>query len=334
MHEAVQSPWSTDAVERRTAASPPLCVDLDGTLVKSDTLLDSILVLARRRPADLLKLPGWLTRGKAGFKLQVAERAQVDVSTLPLNRPLVEFLQSERASGREIYLATGANDCTAQRVAAHLGIFDAVICSDATTNLTGQKKLDTLAERFAGSFDYVGNSATDLPVLKAAQAAMLANPTRRLRAKLQSAGVKPARTFVDRRRRLLSFISAIRVHQWAKNTLIFLPLLLAHKIHDGDSWVSAVLAFEAFSFAASSAYIFNDLLDLEADRAHPRKSRRPFAAADLSPLSGVVLGAVLLCLAILLAVRLPGSFAIWLAGYYITTMLYSLALKRVVRSDV
>ena len=112
----------------------PLCVDLDGTLVKSDTLVDSLLVLARTHPQLLLRLPGQVLRGKAQFKAFVTENVALDVAHLPYNRKLLQFLQQEHARGREIYLATGADIHLAERVADHLGIFDGVLGSDGTSN--------------------------------------------------------------------------------------------------------------------------------------------------------------------------------------------------------
>ena len=331
--DVLQSPSPVEAPEEASRLRP-LCVDLDGTLVKSDTLVDTLLVLARNRPMDLLRFPRWLAHGKAAFKAAVTERVELDVAHLPLNRPLVEYLRAERASGRKLYLATGADGALAHRVAAHVGIFDEVLSSDGKTNLTGQNKLDAFVQRFDGSFDYIGNAVTDLPLLRAANSPMVANPTPALRARLRAAGIRPVHSFIDHRRFVFAFIKAIRVHQWAKNTLIFLPLLLAHAVHNRGLWLSAFLAFGAFSLAASSAYIVNDLLDLEADRRHHRKSRRPFAAADLSPVVGLIIVAVFLSIAGLIATRLPPEFAFWLCVYYGATLIYSLALKRVVLMDV
>lgn len=302
--------------------------------MKSDTLVDSLLALARYRPLDMLRIPLWLVQGKAAFKARVAERVDLDVAHLPMNRALIEYLRQERSTGRRLYLATGADIGLARRVAAHLGIFDDVLASDGETNLTGHNKLGAFSQRFDGDFDYVGNAAADLPLLRAAKTPMVANPSRSLQAKLSAAGIRPAQSFIDRRPFPLAFLNAIRVHQWAKNALIFLPLMLAHILHGRRVWIFAVLAFAAFCLAASSAYIVNDLLDLEADRRHPRKSRRPFATADLSPAVGLITVAAFLSLAGFIATRLPPAFAMWLCVYYAITLIYSLALKRVVLIDV
>jgi len=171
-----------------------LCVDLDGTLVKSDTLVDSLLVLLRTRPALVFKLPGRLLHGKAAFKAYVTESISLDVAHLPYNRQLLQFLQQERAKGRPIYLATGADIAIARRVAAHLGIFTGVLGSDGAANLTGNKKLLSLRGLLgSAAFDYIGNDTPDLPLLAHANVAMVANPSLALSMELRSRGIRPAR---------------------------------------------------------------------------------------------------------------------------------------------
>jgi 4-hydroxybenzoate polyprenyltransferase/phosphoserine phosphatase len=312
----------------------PLCVDLDGTLVKSDTLIDSLLVLARTYPARFLRLPIWMARGKASFKAYVTEQVALDVAHLPYNRKLLQYLTEERRRGRALYLATGADTHLAQRVADHLGVFDGVLGSDGTTNLTGNKKLDSLRSRLGASeFDYVGNDAPDLPLLARAAEPLVANPSRRLRRGLRARGIRPERTFDERGRNLNSLAKALRPHQWAKNLLIFLPLLLAHVVVI-DRLLMAVLAFCCFSLTASATYIVNDLLDIEADRRHPVKRLRPFASGDLSAFAGLTLVAAFLLLAFCGARLLPLAFLGWLSLYLISTLAYSLYLKRIALVDV
>src|SRR5271168_2969995 len=213
-------------------AERPLCVDLDGTLVKSDTFVDSLMVLARRRPGAFLRTPGWALKGKAHVKSQVGFLVSLDVEHLPYNRPLLDYLRAEHAAGRKLYLATGADRGLAHRVAKHLGIFEDVLASDGHVNLTGRNKLQHLEQRFAADgFDYIGNALPDLPLLQGAQEAMVANPDLRLKLALKSRNVVVSRKFLDRAQLLVALVKALRVHQWAKNLLVFLPLLLAHSFH-------------------------------------------------------------------------------------------------------
>jgi len=245
--EAVPQP------ETPIAASVPLCVDLDGTLVKSDTLVDSLLALLRTRPMLAFQLPGHLRRGKAPFKAFVSKSISLDVALLPYNQQLLQFLQEERARGRAIYLTTGADMALAQRVALHLGIFAGVLASDGVNNLTGGRKLASLrANLGSGPFDYIGNDTPDLPMLVKANVAMVANPSLALTMELRSRRLQPARQFNESPPLAISLVKAVRLRQWAKNLLIFLPLLLSHALSAGKL-LAAVNAFFCFSLTASAA---------------------------------------------------------------------------------
>jgi len=323
-----------------------LCVDLDGTLVKSDTLLDTVLVVARQRPLELVHIPGWIAQGRAAFKRHLTKLVALDVEYLPYNRPLLEYLREQYGEGREIYLATAADRELAERIAAHLGIFAGVLASDGGTggvNLAGGNKLAAMRAKFGENFCYIGNARPDVELLAACESPMVANPDRALRAGMKRAGTVAWAQFEDRGPALRSWLKAIRLHQWAKNMLIFVPLLLAHQWHL-RTFGGAITAFFSFGMCASATYIINDLLDLEADRRHPRKRRRPFAAGDLSAIAGVMVVGLLMLGALALALALPHvfnalpgtavlaapySFLGWLALYTVVTLSYSLYLKRI-----
>jgi 4-hydroxybenzoate polyprenyltransferase/phosphoserine phosphatase len=326
-----------ESIARETsvlASERPLFVDLDGTLVKSDTLVDSVLLLARKHPAVLLKFPGWLTRGKASFKAHVVDAVSLDVAHLPYNRALLTYLNRQHTEGRKLYLATGADGALARRIAAHLGIFEEVHASDGAINLTGNHKLQALRQLLqSDEFGYIGNASPDLPLLQAAAEPMVANPDASLRRLLQRHRVEPHGHFEDRVPPLRSFSKAIRVHQWAKNLLLFVPLLLGHRFQM-EPLLRTALAFLCFSLCASATYIVNDLLDLDADRRHHKKKNRPFAAGDLSAQSGIGIVAVFLLAGFAGAWWLSAAFFGWLLAYFFTTLAYSVALKRVVLLDV
>lgn len=320
--------------EAAAAVLRPLCVDMDGTLVKSDTLADSLLILVRSRPALLFKLPRHLIAGKPALKAFVGRSISLDPAHLPYNCALLQFLHEERARGRALYLATGADLNTAHRVAGHLGIFEDVLGSTGSTNLTGSRKLESLRARFPiTGFDYIGNALADVPPLSGAAKAMVANPTLGLRLKLRTRGIWPAQTFEEREPALRSLANAMRLHQWAKNLLIFVPLFLSHALSPGKL-LSALAAFFCFSLTASATYIVNDLLDIESDRRHPGKRKRPFAAGDLSATAGLSIAIVLLIAGLAGAELLHGRFIVWLLIYLATTLGYSLYLKRVPLVDV
>ncbi len=325
-----------------------LCVDLDGTLVKSDTLLDTVLVVARQRPMELVHIPGWIAQGRAAFKRHLTELVTLDVEHLPYNRPLLEYLRQQYGEGREIYLATAADRELAERIAAFLGIFAGVLASDGALNLAGGNKLAAFRAKFGENFCYIGNARPDVELLAVCVSPMVANPDRALLAGMQRAGTVAEARFEDRGPVLRSWLKAIRLHQWAKNALLFVPLLLAHQWHL-RTFGGAITAFFSFGMCASATYIINDLLDLEADRRHPRKRRRPFAAGDLSGIAGVVVVGLLMLGALVLALAvphvfnaLPGtavlanpySFLGWLGLYTVVTLSYSPYLKRKLLLDV
>jgi 4-hydroxybenzoate polyprenyltransferase/phosphoserine phosphatase len=316
------------------ATQTPLYVDLDGTLVKSDTLVDSLLVLVRNRPGLLLKLPRVLLRGKAAFKAFFSEAIQLDVVHLPFNRSLLQYLQQQRRAGRTLYLATGADEQLAHRVAEHLGIFSGVFGSDGATNLTGTNKLERLrAHAGGGEFGYIGNARADLPLLAHAAEPMVANPTLGLRLGMKTRRIVPVQIFIERRSALKLLVKSIRLHQWAKNGLIFVPLLLAHSL-TAKGLLTALMAFLCFGFTASATYIVNDLLDIEADRRHARKRERPFASGDFSAFTGAGIIAVFMTAAMAGAHFLSAGFFMWLMVYLASTLGYSLYLKRVALVDV
>jgi len=311
----------------------PLCVDLDGTLIRSDLLLETFLLLVKRNPLYLFLLPLWLLRGKAVLKAEIASRVSLKPATLPYNKEFLEWLRCERAAQRGIWLCTAASEPLARSVADHLGLFDGVLASDRTVNLAGTAKAARLVEQFGeGGFDYCGNERRDLAIWRHAGGAIVVNGGARLET-VAARAVPLIRAFPSNARPLKSLSRALRPHQWAKNLLVIVPLLAAHGATDPGSVTAAVLAFVAFSLCASCVYLVNDLLDLEADRAHPRKSKRPFASGDLPLLAGLALAPILLAGAAIIAAFLPPKFWLVLGTYYGFTCVYSFALKGLVLID-
>jgi 4-hydroxybenzoate polyprenyltransferase len=317
-----------------TQPKPPLCVDMDGTLIHSDLLIESALALLAHRPLMFFAMLLWLLKGKAHLKREIAARVELDASTLPYNLTLVNWLRTERASGRHVVLCTASDAALANQVAAHAGVFDEVLASDGHRNLAGSHKAQTLVERYGEKgFDYAGNARVDLAVWKHAHAAIVVAPGNGL--------VRTAArvTTVDRhieppRGGLKAWLKALRVHQWIKNVLIFLPLLAAHRVTDLPATGAVILAFLCFGLCASSVYLTNDLLDLPADRLHHRKRHRPFAAGSLPLVAGPIAALLLLVVAFVLAWSTSPAFAGVLLGYYILTTAYSFKLKRIMMLDV
>ena len=318
------------------AANPtcPLVVDLDGTLIKSDLLIESLARLLRQEPLAFFALPAWLLKGRAYLKHQIAGRVDLDPALLPYRTALVEYLRAEHEKGRPVVLATASDERLAQRVADHLKVFDLVLASDGHTNLSGERKRARLVSEFgARGFDYVGNESRDLAVWSSARKAIVvsSNP-RLLRAVGKTAEYESA--FAERSASAREYLSALRPEHWLKNLLVFVPLVAAHLFLTPLLVARTLVAFAAFCCCASAGYLINDLLDLQADRRHPQKRQRPFASGRLPLAYALLMAPALVALGCLLASVLSGLFLGILLGYFALSLAYSIELKRVALLDI
>jgi 4-hydroxybenzoate polyprenyltransferase len=313
---------------------PPLCVDCDGTLIQTDLLIESILILLKQSPLSLVLLPLWLFKGKVYLKQRLVEQVDLDVTLLPYNAHFLNFLRQERSTGRKLVLVTASPRKFAQQIADHLGLFHMLMATDSDKNLSGKSKRDRLVAAFGQrGFEYAANGRIDLEVWGQARGAILVSASRSVQGKAAKI-TRILEVFPPSSFWLRSYIKALRLHQWAKNLLVFVPLFAAHLAHDPTLLSQAAVAFLAYGLAASSGYVLNDLLDLSSDRVHPRKRLRPFACGDLPIAHGIVLIPCLLIMALALSFFLPPSFGWLLAGYYLTTLAYSLWIKNQVLLDV
>jgi 4-hydroxybenzoate polyprenyltransferase len=322
----------TEAPRQPATDAPVLVVDLDGTLCKTDTLHEAALAVLAQSPGKILPLARALVAGKAPFKARLAETHVIDGDDLPLNAEVVEAVRAARAAGQRTALVTASHQGQAERVAEATGLFDEVHGSTGARNLKGAEKAAFLTERFgAGGFDYMGDSMADVPVWAAARRAITVGGTARLHAAAQKANAHVAH-IAPARSAARPMLRALRPHQWSKNVLLFLPMLASHQL---GSVVDVMLGFVAFCLTASAVYVLNDLVDLAADRAHPRKCRRPFAAGDLGAATGLAMagGLFAAALALGLATGNPRFVAV-LAVYLVLTFAYSLWLKRKLLVDV
>jgi 4-hydroxybenzoate polyprenyltransferase len=311
----------------------PLIVDLDGTLLKTDILLESFFSLLLVHPLYLFLIPVWLVKGKAYLKQQIANRVELDVAMLPINQEFLEYLRAQHDTGRRLVLATASNAKFARGIADHLGLFDEVLASHEKVNLAGQHKLESLQEAFGDKrFDYAGNSRVDLKIWPHAHRAILVNPSPGVKAAAERLACVEG-VFDEEGGRLKEHVRALRPHQWLKNLLVFVPLLTAHQVQNLPLVLQSLLSFFAFCLCASSVYLLNDLLDLNADRHHPRKRFRPLAAGTVSIVGAGFLIPILLIAAFGVTLLLPAKFLIALATYYTITLAYSLRLKRVLMLD-
>ncbi len=314
--------------------NPIVVVDLDGTLVKTDLLLENILLFLNRYPLRFFKMIAALFSGKVVFKRYLAEAVLPDATLLPYHQELLLWLKQRKAEGARLVLATASQKLIADKVAEHLNIFDEVIGTEET-NLSSENKRDGLVTRYgARKFEYVGNSSADLAVWKHASAIHIVNPERGVLAAAKKIG--PIVMLFDNRPsydRVL--IKSLRLHQWVKNLLIFVPLLASHRLTEGNLLWSGLVAFVAFGACASSIYLINDLLDIPNDRQHPTKRNRPLASGSLPILHALFLIPVLLFAVMAMSLwLLPIRFAGMLIIYTLLAAAYSLRIKRLVMLDV
>ena len=317
-----------------TKSNIPLVVDLDGTLIKTDCLIESLIALVKQYPVYIFIFPFWLLYGKAYLKWKIAEKVDLDIKKLPYNSEFISYLEDQKLQGRQLVLATASYYKYAEDVAKNLQLFDSVFATNEKMNLSGQTKRSVLVEQFGEKgFDYAGNSLRDLKVWNSANAAILVNTSKGVERRVREIATIN-RVFSNQRGKVISYLRALRIHQWLKNLLIFVPLLTAHKITDFQYLFHSLLAFLSFSLCASGVYLLNDLLDLQDDRHHNSKRNRPLASGDMPLAHGLTIIPFLILAAFGIALLLPYSFLIVLSSYYALTVTYSLWLKCIALLDV
>jgi 4-hydroxybenzoate polyprenyltransferase len=313
----------------------PLVVDLDGTLIKTDLLYQSLFSYVKRYPLTLFSPFVWLSRGKSQLKEELARHIDIDVSVLPYNQTVLEFIKAERSKNRPIILATASHRIHADRIAQHLRVFDEVMATEGQVNLSAATKRDCLVSAYGrNGYDYIGNSQADMVVWESAEKAYLVNPEPAVERRMSGKpGVERIGTPVPHGIRLWQ--RALRTHQWLKNVLLFVPLIAAHRFGDLQAILTGLLAFMLFSLCASSVYILNDLMDMEDDRHHRTKRTRPFASGDLPIKAGIAAFLLLLLVSFSLSwLLMPWRFRIVLGVYYALTLMYSFVLKKIIVSDI
>lgn len=313
-----------------------LFVDLDGTLIATDTFFESIVLLLKSYPLKTFSLILWIFKGKAYLKDKIAQHKTPKASLLPYREEVLAFIKKEKGKGRKVYLLTAANQKIADNVVNHLGGFTGAFGSNDKTNLSGEQKLETIYQVVGHTeFDYIGNSKADLPIWEKSNKIIMVNSKMAIKNKFKKSHnvqlINPNRYKTS----LKIMIKGMRIHQWAKNSLLFLPIIMAHQFTDVNSLVTVLWAFISFSFCASAVYILNDLLDIETDREHPTKKNRPLASGLMSVKTAVALIFLLLLISVFISIKmLSTGFLIILIVYMISTTAYSIILKQIMLIDV
>ena len=330
----------------------PLVVDLDGTLLNSDFAVESLAYHLKASTFRLPQLVSRLFKGKAAVKSWLASGFNPSLEHLPWNKPFIEWLKQEKSKGRQLILATGTHELLARKVADYFGFFDQVLATSDEENLTGSRKSRALVEQFGeGGFDYAGNDKVDLKVWKHARHAIVVNASKTTLADAQKVAdvshifefdycLKPKKSSFKNRiasmlpEKVRVIMKAMRVHQWSKNALLFVPLLAVNSQISMGSLLTVFFAFLAWGLCASSVYLLNDLLDLDDDREHPTKRYRPLAAGTFPAMSALIMTPGLLLVSFIIALGINLWFVLVLACYYLITMLYSFKIKQIAVLDV
>lgn len=313
----------------------PLVVDLDGTLIRTDLLHESLLLLLLKHPLRMLLLPLWLIQGRAYFKHRLSTLVTPSFESLPINENCLALLQQAAAEGRKIVLATASPSVYAEEIFSRFPVLNECIASSSERNLKGRNKAAELVARYGeAGYDYIGDSGADLAVWAMARNGIAVNPNRKTRQKFLA--LHPNGRIIEDtgNAKMNKYLKTLRPHQWSKNLLLFVPLLAAQKISELDAFTSLILAFTAFCMTASASYILNDLVDLENDRQHPVKRNRPLASGDVPLFHALAMAPLLLIAAAAISAALPISFLLLLVGYMAITITYSLYLKQLLLVDV
>ncbi|OHV78933.1 hypothetical protein LCM4579_24610 [Ensifer sp. LCM 4579] len=312
----------------------PLICDLDGTLIKSDSLHENLFDAFFHSPQQLIRtIPNWL-KGRAALKEALANVRSIEPEALPYREQMLELIRRAKAAGRETYLVTAADQSIANDIISYLGGFDGAKGSDGSSNLRSRRKLQWLQERFPEGFIYAGDSAADLPIWEAASGAVLVGNGVQFESQLREAGIEVRTVDPEKRHPVKDWVSELRIHQWSKNVLIFVPLFLGRIINDFHAVLKTATGFLAFGLIVSATYIINDLSDLEADRAHATKRFRAIAAGRISVISGFLASLLMLAAGIAMALFLHPQFALVVSVYLGLTLAYSFRLKRDALLDV
>jgi 4-hydroxybenzoate polyprenyltransferase len=316
------------------STNPVLAVDLDGTLMRGDLSGESLLAYLRGNPLRVFEVIQWARVGRAHVKRQLAERVEIDYSKLAYQQEVLDFVAAEQQAGRRTCLATGSDEILVQPLADHVGCFDDVIASDGQVNKTGRDKVAALDAAYGpGNYSYVGNSSVDFRVWPDCQQVYVASASEKFTQQVRSQ-FKIDKLFQYHGDSPATWLRQMRVYQWLKNLLLFVPLLVGHAYGEAGAVASSIVAFLSFSLCASAIYVLNDLADLPYDRAHSRKRRRPLANGDMQILVAILLVPVLLFGSLVLSLFLPAEFQAVLLLYALTTISYSARLKRIPIVDV
>lgn len=309
----------------------PLVLDVDGTFLRTDMLLETFWAGLGQDPFATLKASVTNLSRPAVLKAELARIAQVRTDLMPVNDAVMAVAGAARAEGREVILASASDQSLVARLAAEHSLSSRIFSSDGSTNLKGDRKAAALVAAFGeGGFDYAGNAPVDRKIWRHADRALVVGDAASAR-QLDGQGKTVDR--IEGGWRPGALLKALRPHQWVKNVLLFVPLLAGH-VFAPLPWAITLLGLIAFSLAASSIYVVNDLLDLEADRLHVKKRHRPFASGAVPITMGMAAALLAAGTALAIGAVISLPFLAIVALYMALSLAYSLRLKRLRWIDI
>jgi 4-hydroxybenzoate polyprenyltransferase len=317
--------------------SIPLVTDLDGSLIKIDSIFESTILCIKSNIFNIFLIPFLILKGKNHFKNFVTDHSALDPSLFPYNPEVINLLKENKAKGRRIVLSTATTENIAKSVSEHLNIFDKVIFSSRDHNNRANNKAQKLEELYGlKGYDYIGDSIADLPIFESCRKYYLINAPISLKNKAYKLNQNLIIINSDEKQNsFANIVKELRIYQWIKNILIFLPFLLAHDLQNFNSIFNNIIGFVSFSFIASFVYIINDLMDLDSDRKHDKKKNRPLASGNLNPILAFNVSLALFIIGWVLSLCfLPEKFSLLLLIYFLLTTLYSFYLKKIILIDI
>lgn len=315
----------------------PLIVDLDGTITKSDLFFETLVIFIKKNPLNIFFIFFWLFFGKSFLKLKLSEKITISPSDIKYRKEVINYLNHQKQNKRKIYLFSGSSINQVKEVHDYLNIFDGYYGTTINLNLISYNKLNYI-KKFFGSveFDYIGDSSKDIVLWNASRKAIIVDPKFNInkKIKISSKNIIYLTDFISKKDKAKIFFKSIRIYQWVKNFLVFLPIILSQNFI-GINFINASLAFISFSFISSATYLLNDIFDINEDREHIRKKHRPIASGEMSINSAIKIAFLLFFLSGLISiVLLPLAYFKIVFLYVFITILYTTLLKKIIYLDI
>ncbi len=312
-----------------------LIVDLDKSLIKIDLFSELLCIAIINNPIIFLKTLFFLCKSKAYAKKFLSENIIIDLKNIPYNQSVVELINEYKENDYKIILTTGASKIHAEKIVQYLKIFDDFISSDEKINNVRNTKLKLIKNRYDTKFTYIGSSLKDISIWKECGKAIIVGKKKTVEKKLRAINVNIIQVLDDKNKLGHNVLNQLRVYQWSKNFLLFIPSISSHKIFEPNyDYINSLYGFFSFSLAASSIYILNDIIDLQNDREHPQKAIRPLASGQISTFFGLILFLICFSSSLMTSLLIGIDFFTIIIVYFFLNLIYSKYIKKLIVIDV